>query len=1240
MSGSRSAFVRRGLLGSSSVVIAVLFFNASALSGLFPSGTVEEPDSEVRISAKALDLQHRVLVCQSSSQPELCLDNVALRYPPFEPDSGLVAVRFRSPQYLGDGAIQEWQAGLPEELFAVEVILHPKRTTLVAGWADAARLTILTKFFDHLFDAGLLDLDGVTPEMFNQTELVATETWILPNHPDLTATDCVDPEIHHGYLSRGRLYDPALLQVLSSASSLPGQDDLPNDELDDVFLHVEHECASGPPGASDLCDVLHDNIPSTLDPLRWGLVHLWEGDDFDFQVSLHEEDFEELLHGDDEIFWVTVWSQLSQFGEVTEIKVSGSLPVIGARESARTDLFEVQHDYLRASLLAHALVVPDEPLVITVYLEDSDIPAYRFELSYQPTIWNLSQSYELLPQEDVETLWSANLGGNLYAMPLDDSIEITPPTSTTVSLQDAWVDPGQPATASGFAALDPGIPSDGNGLEDAINTILLGGWHEVLTPFLDPWLEQLVDAKGGEWSVHAGALLGAFAFEVNNRVGGEPQSGYEGILGIGAARAARDWNSSGGCASADPMGDFNEVGMSVVLVGDDSYFPNPFGDEGISSFEGENVGWASWVAMSADNVAELDTVKVLQARDLDDPGLVGWYYQPNPVLERPNLASFLRVFVENAIDTGVPNLFKGLCDDQFAGWSQGAISACQTDICGELAGPADRANCELGCLEYFDQVGTAWSTYDQDSGFASGICAQPDYLYTDKAQGTVFCMALDPDQVTPIDIPHADLLSGPRPIRMEPLPPSSTDVTTNCNCHDYNLEQTPGPGYLLSHYFPPPYLEADYRGDILVHIPLGVNVDLQGVEVSVVMQATENGCPVVPVREGLVDIMTTASENCDDDPACTAQNYYEAWFQTHAYFEEGAADALQDAQDDFIAYDTFSATQFITGDVTVYMTFEWVFPLRFDRQWQWAPQFWADNAYPADIFDLEPARSSVGLRMYGIDAAFFLDQGGSNYQGVGPFTANDVAGMVGDLFADPYENLLIDQLQGSLNLGSVSDSFFPFYSPDMLGWLASEYASNRDQSRQAVAMALRDLHTGEIGNSYVGDFALPPADYTAMRNAIDPMDQWLIDVLNELEPGHTMMLPRWTVLDQFWRQEVTGATPDVLNASEAMIATLGDTLELVDSPVVDEWGSVVDPDTTWTTSEGVAAWLLFDPRWGAYEMLSTPPCEWSDRGLVPPAYTYTGFQSYKSTVFNPWGQTVDPHLEEPACLPEWNPGRP
>jgi len=1213
-----------------------LLFVGMANAGILSQ--IGQRTGRIRLAGELVALKALSRGCNRLPEAQACRDQLTVRFPQYDAAADLVAVRVVARAELTEQQILDWAAELPEGLFFLDseprtrVNQRGRTTTRFDAWVAPHRISRLRRELADLFDRGrVLISDSYVPVYSEQ--FVSSETWLLPQQPDDpdSATECVDPLVHHAYVTAAAEITADIDQVLQQPQ-MPQPWDVNDpfgghgDPEERVLLTAEHRCARQGMGISDLCDAAHDAGP---DPLQRGLVELWEGSALPLSASIPASGLDSDL--------VDALEQLHEgFLGVT---VTAEAPVIGYRDGARawtrgTDL----DDHVDLTLDIPLYIFPATNAQIILVWEDQqqETTFVEIELIWPRSRWDVAADFDLDLTADVEDLangtrlpWRQAVVASLTNHEVEVVLfsggapELAAPPAfldpdTFVPEEAELIDdlfpdgpveaePGDLFGDSLRGPLDPGDAQLADGLADIVDGLQeLEG--ELQTPFMWALLYGVLGDQLEEWAEGIGPFLGRYALEMNPRLGGDDQHPLEqgfaqgGITGLSVADRAEFPSGLDECGKswwplddAPVLGGVDQ-GLVLVMDGYDATFSPSV------PIDGRDVGAARWVVMEPEQLEALTSIAQLRDPESQPTGM----YPGNP-LRTEGVEAFLGNLVFQAMEIGVTSIDDDFCEDRWADRELQELDACD-DLCLEVCtvqggGLPCLAGCTDGCDSYYTGVETTWNA----------ACAEPDYLMDEEPGGFPFCASVRKDSMALTD---PQVTGAPRPFFGEVTEVVNQETVVGCNflaCNtDYALEgEMTYEEVYMAEYRPPVYL-TEHLGQVELHIPVGLTFQFD-VEMAV---------------DAHVDL-----EPGDGDEACPAIP------------SPGNPSGLEDARDAFDAWDGYQGTQTLRGTGELAADVEWIFPVELDRRWEFGSRFWADAAEPVWPVPVDEPRAVVSLDLGLSSLCFHLDEEGSSFEalehpGTG-LTApggseEDIADEVVEALEDPCDNQLTWRVNGMLGLANAGLPAFdvPFVAPDFLDWAEEQMEEYPIVEKRETAIA---LGAGGLGTTLgLGEHMLPPPAYRALIWDY-PLEQWVReDLLENLDPAATMMIPRWMVLDDWWRQHVCPQlADDGIDCWETLAAMSGSNLEegfeLVTAPDGSPIGEGVED--VWPVSYGAAGWLLFEPTYST----DHPPAPNQDPA-PPHSYTRAGYLDAPHE-YGWTGGLESQELEEPALLPEWEPGR-
>lgn len=1202
---------------------------------------------------------------------------LALSFPQYDPVVGLVAVRINARAALTETEVQAWAQGLPEGRFYLDRVdrirLTEKREqpiTPIYAFVAPGNLPSLRWELAELFDEGTVLTSDLYAPMFAEA-YTSSETWLLPQAPDDLDVegDCNDPEVHHAFITAAAEVVPAIDHVLD-LPQMPETWDV-NDpfgihgaaETPRVLLTAEHHCARQGMGISDLCNATHYTDP---EPLQRGLVELWEGATFPASISMPAMYMDPAL--------------VTQLEEIRPgflgVVITADVPLIGYRDGARAwvqgQWFD---DLVRLHLAAPLYLFPADPAQVVLLWEEAqqELTFVEFELTYPRSRWNLSASFDLQLSTDVEDLAAGTVlpfREAVVAMLNQHELEQVLISGGEPQAWDVGIIDSEVLIPAEFAAVDdllgghsrvliptgmeradwfgggnsreplsPGEAQLASDLFDLLQGLEdLGGEQQL--PFFDLWLWGTLLVSLEEWAEGIGPFMGQYALAINNRLGGDDQhegdDSFEpaGIVGLGAVESTTNsvpqqcWKSyydidNSVTGAVDP-------GLTLVLQGyDEEYSPTV-------GLDGRNVGAARWVKMAPEQLMALTSVAHLQDPEATPAGR----YPNNPLNETEvYLDGFLQNLISAALDVGIMSLDDEFCDERWADRASTELADCDQlclDTCDEEGGWFDCLfGCMLGCDAYYQDVETSWDL----------ACTDPDYMFTElfswPGADKPMCANI---RKASVDVDNGRITGEERPVFGDWHTGTEIEtISTGFNCALFNCETDYGlevpveqRDVFMVEYDPPVYLEE--RGDqIFVHVPVGVTFKFD-LELTVDTHAdmepgdADMACPPIPVNDETYDIREGNAE-------------WETFHMRRSEAEDQGI-TVADQAATFDAWDGYQGVQVVRGTGTLAGNIEWVFPIEVERRWQYSGLYWAENAYPVNLFALEEPRADVTLDL-GLDAfCFHLDEDASDFNpiempqtGVNllneDYVQNEVAHYLSS--PDPCDNLLTRQVNAllpSVN-NSLQDITTRFLSPTFLQDLESDIVPDIEGKDTVAALGNRAGHPTGLPNMGLDNLFLAPTAYRALVYEY-PLERWLRDdLLGKINPARSVMIPRWMVLDDWWREEVCDPfAADGINCWDTLLAGQGSTVELGDAPVTGPGGLPLDEavSQSWPASEGLAGWLLFEVGYAEDQ-----PPEHNRNIPAPPSYMLEGFAQTEYA----WNSGLEfQALEDPGLLPPWDPGQP
>jgi len=1034
-------------------------------------------------------LRRLIVTCDQSEATEACLANIVQFYPEFDPVGGTIPIGVSGEQELQDAEVNGWLSDLPADVFVVSEITYevkdgstgePTTYTVILGVVDMRRIYPFRSFVEELYHESLdtvIYASGDAAIVGTVTDEVSTESWILPTAPydTLTANECADPTIHHGYLSAGANsgewggWDDTFLDASTvDPSPLIGFNDIADAYQPPRILFTdEHACSQSVPGTSELCDVLHGIWSSPEDS---GLSPLWQGMDAGVDVYLYEDDL-----FDDEGEYVGEFAGLLEAIEALDpaiidginIHVQGELPLIGYRDGVESSIRRTGdddvHDLVDHCVPAHgatwSLEVPiyvfppdDDHLVVTVYdMEGAEEAVFKFKIRYPKSKWVAHVTPFVEPvYNDLE----GDFFDNVSALPFDEALVVDPHLS---SLQmDIWgsffENQGALTTASDFEVLNGGsydgeafIADFNDSMDHQVHTI---EYDEALTPLLADSLAPTVGYTLDEWSTAVGPYLGQWALDINNRIGREaqPDPGYPGwsetfgVVGFGVSEADEDWYDTSNCRSLSATN-----GIVVTMNGIDESWP------ALDQYTTQNKGNSWWATVDNDRLEASEGFQAFR-----DPH--GQLYPAPPAtfdinpIEAAHLDELFLSLLSNLEDVAVSDLHRDYCE---ARWFDRTIqqtpeAPADVDECGDLddcyqfcvehvsdAGYVMHwPECYNGCTAYYDAVESYW---DQ-------VCQLPDYLFVteDEATGTILCAEYVDLELTDADVVVDLARDVTWHYENEPVPGGGFVQTCGCDLPD-PVEAVTEP----ITYSPPAYVVQDEDGQVELRVPVPFEVVFTGAELDLSLNATLDACPDVPVPaheyDEWADAQAQAQAAGDTDTALM----YGARLITHVPIEPIVEDGeevfdyltaqplLEDARTAFDAVEGSDHSEITLHiDITVDATLEYVFPVELERNWQWGLFFWQENAIPLPALwmDLYPqGRASTGMTMTIDDVSLDVDFDLSSFDSLLGCSADAVQNLM-ETHYDTFVGEVEDQIADVLDLaqGALPAVSMQYYRGDHL----------------------------------------------------------------------------------------------------------------------------------------------------------------------------------------------------------------
>lgn len=1199
-------------------------------------GVAEGPG--IRLDSQILGLRAAVDLCNKTPDPGTCIDELAVLVPQLEPASVRVFVTVTTPWEIDPGPFGEWLAQKStSQVFGIVDAPHPVNPGSSGGIGFASDPMAETEF------TGLLDVRGgftfqnalsglvrdarveiASLAILRQSEHVATESWILPAAPldGLAATECNDADVHHGYLSwldNTRLGDlVALRTCLDSAYSLqqaqdcqqtvgingdnPGYDR--DDDLSQVLLVTEDLCASSGAQFHWVCEAVFDGATSSLpaeiaEAEQRGLVALWNGigeeaiDIFDSDSNIWYD-----MEGDLGVWGLRDGVVAEVYGDPLDdwIDVMLSIPAVVYVRDMKITEKGYSYDFEPADIIED-IVGPQlafNPNDQVADLAQVHIPQDVF----QRGLMGLEPGYLVVEttMQDAISLGNLGTGGNRSLCSTYSStyfysyhpVYMVISTGVRLRLQS---DPGDLATGA--------IP----GLDQALSVQVIDTSVQMIDFTLDPDDEEWGVLAAGiaawveaeyvwDWADRLPSLLVRFAYAMNNHVGNDfdllDASSPGGLLGIDVANELETFVEADACGRSFTTLDRPDRDQGIVFVLD-GYDRDV---EANNSTTG-NRGKAKWVQLDPDFLSQSAAVEKLI--DLNSPS--DDRFGENPWTRDDLVTDQLDAIVAEVVEHMAPSIDRDFCDNRWqdirAADFADCIALCHDPDPSYQYSADDRQRCQDGCSVYLDQVEDAWM--DQ-------ICAEPDYVYVTETSpnDTVVCAA----------------------IRSHIGNNNSWHPTTD----NFQLEMREPAHLYVSH------------DTVHITLPMYVVMDLS---VPFHIHATEDDCPAIPVDNEVY-------EGWDPNDS--------AWLRTHTPRYDcwetcpGCGDdleiggnntpeliceepvSMEDVQEDFgfnqAALGTVSAT------VKVGVNVQYEFPLlEMDRRWEWSSLFWATNAYPdqapvndivaniylSDDICIEDAVVDipdwVGFVGKLLDVIPFTDSFLIAYENLlDEIDDNPCDNTVTDLVSSTISGFTSDYLGGDGYYVGSGNREIPFYDPfalhaaEVVGIDAGGNVSPIEEAMCALA-ALADPnhpHAACASNSQLGDLVLSPAVLRAMYHEDDEFYRWLDTMLSAIHPSDLVMIQRWAILDEWWRDEVCPS-----------LAASG----------MDCWNTQVVA----RLDDGSPAWLLFEPESDQCNLGPIDGPEADDQ----PDYSPLGFINTDDV----WNYLLIEDLSLPANHPQWEPGR-
>lgn len=1132
-----------------------------------------------------------------------------------------------------------------EDLFTTwRVEEYSDRTTRIYGAADILGIRDLRDLTELL-----LGREGEILPYLGPDQLIAevsTETWFLPSRLMPSSEYCNDERIHHAYFAyRNSWKRDQAVQVVDGVEEhvIDLVNDLPVWPPPQQLINPPVGLFQGDPDRTVVedyynCNHVLDFTGPTIPPKPPYCGDLEQPGPYDFYRLLEGAE----LHVDEYVSAEMLDARLASYFEGFPYNFSGfqvtsrgRYDVIAWVDATRAGSAGQINDEFQIMVPRWEVYAGETTTMVTVMVSESEpyvdgmgfehyfvisLPPFWFQFDSLLTFRSGRSAAELAAGDypgnqdalDVEIDWVRLRRANVHPLFADDAMthleidqinlyQVATPEQLKEAIITEWVDPD----AEGYDEVAPDI------IPQAI-------MEKMYSESEHYWLGDLADDLE--------KMLPHYTTYVNPLMGERyVVPGSERFVGIGPAQPSRAYTEESDCPAGvgvlppvidrTPLHTYDDAGMVLYTTVEAAVTP-------VFSDHDDLRARSVWLALDSADIAAVPVFDELQ--DLDDPN--------NPIrMQDADIAGYLMDVVRNGTDLYLGSLFDKPCALSWQAVYDAQIDECDTLCNCEGDGDCDYApdlgdeevmeqHCTDGCEEYLaavvDQYG--WLCTGFDWTFRDEV-ALPQPLQDIEVCGTVL-----PDfrdtliQDWDGDGHEWSLHSPANDTRVAVSAPAQSQGCEGGpggpgGCEGTTHSQACAAGEPLGQYSipivePDPYLAQAEDGDIEVHVPIWVDLELDVVfemwfDFDLAPDADPEYCPEV---------------------------------------------SLIGLPGNFLPWGAIS----VPGKLQVELTYEWVFPLHTTRRGQWSGGWRGENANPTtgvslevfqDITNVDEINATMalvdafqdstqtGLRLSLDNTCIEVDADDIEIAVLNPrplpfpdpvdAISTIIETYITEQFADPCDNRFVNFIHNQRISGALTKPItIPFFEGDFYEPLWTNNGLNyEEQRRSLLATAFMAPSAGWTDLNLV-EFLVDPTIRAVMRK--QSLEQTLMGLTGALEPGVMLADPRADSIKALWDSELC---PDV--------AEWGGDLDRCDDALL----GVLTHDIVLDPGEhdpGFSGSLTPSSTGGAYLMLYEP-----ENQHIPSLTNGGDWDPDNPSVYGLGVSYLEDDVDH-QNLPYWEPGRP